>query len=183
LFYICPSTLLALHIVHESCSETSYQMSIFLGNVRSEFHIHHFFYFLTVKKLIRTFKKFLIGMPCSFLVRRRTAQKMRRTAQLVFRRIIFLRERQKIQREMANQNTIQRFEEGTLRPCASLGQGGSNTLLDPGSLPAAALETQILPTMVEGALLSTAQVASHLCGIPFKPPIQSMKFSSTLSKS
>ena len=40
-------------------------------------------------------------------------------------------------------------------------------MLDPGSLPA--LETQILPPMVEGALLSTAQVASHLCGIPFKP--------------
>jgi hypothetical protein len=46
-------------------------------------------------------------------------------------------------------------------------------MLDPGSLPAAALrlETQILPPVVasEGALLSTAQVASHLCGIPFKP--------------
>ncbi len=44
-------------------------------------------------------------------------------------------------------------------------------MLDRGSLPAAALETQILPPKValEGALLSTAQVASHLCGILFKP--------------
>jgi hypothetical protein len=45
-------------------------------------------------------------------------------------------------------------------------------MLDHGSLPAAALrlETQILPPVVasEGALLSTAQVASHLCGILFK---------------
>ncbi len=42
-------------------------------------------------------------------------------------------------------------------------------MLDPGSLATLEIHWQILPPLVEGALLSTAQVASHLCGIPFEP--------------